>query len=116
MDEHAKYAFSFAADTSKQITALATGALAVEIAFAKDFNKKLDDFDVFFLESSWVFLTISILMGLFVLMALTGTAGKVPPPAAVDVYNKNIKYTFIAQLMAFYAGLLAVVVFAMRGV
>lgn len=116
MDEHAKYAFSAAADTSKQVIILATGALAVEIAFAKDLAGVLDSADVFFLEFSWLCLLVSVLMGLWALMAITGGVAQNVAPTAACIYRLSIRIPMFGQLLAFVFGLFSVVVFAMRGV
>lgn len=116
MDEHARYAFSAAADTSKQVIFLATGALAVEIAFAKDLAGVLDSVDVFFLEFSWVCMLFSILMGLWALMAIAGGVAQKTPPVATGIYEFSIRVPMVCQLFGFIFGLFSVVVFAMRGV
>lgn len=116
MDEHTRYAFSSAADTSKQLVTLATGLLALEITFIKDVFSEPTNFDVWMVEASWVLLTLSMFTGLATLMALTGAAGQERAPRAADIYKANVKVPALLQVISFCIGVVLSVVFAIRGI
>lgn len=113
MDEHAKYAFTSATDICKQFITLATGVLALEVTFLKDIATKATNGDVWLLESSWVLLAISILFGLWTLMALTGTAAQPNPPQAKSVYGANIRLPMFLQTLSFLLGMVLSMAFGM---
>jgi hypothetical protein len=113
MNEHSAFAFSSAIDICKQMIALATGVLALEITFLKDLVPGPSTFSVGLLEASWVFLGLSVFFGLWTLSALTGTCAQESPPAAKDVYNTNIAVPMWLQWIAFLLGIALSVWFAM---
>ena len=115
MDDHVKAAFSSAADTSKQLITLATALIGAEVTFAKDILKNYDFTTKVLIGSSWVLLLVSVVFGVWTLMALTGSLGKEEPPKAAEIFGKNICLPAICQIILFLAALLITVVFAIRG-
>lgn len=116
MDEHTKFAFTGAADICKQLITLATGVLALEITFTKDLTSKLVDSDIRLLELSWIALTVSVLFGVWTLMAITGSAGQSVTPKAQDIYKKNVTIPMIIQIIAFLIGIILSVIYGIRGI
>jgi hypothetical protein len=116
MDEQAKAAFASASDTSKQLITLATGLLALEITFGKDFIGKFDTVSKGLVGASWVLLLLSVVAGIWTLMALTGSLGQVKDrPTAESVYSWNVRIPSITQVLFFVGGLAFTVWFGLRG-
>jgi hypothetical protein len=99
-------AFDFASDAVKQMIALATGITAVTISFAKDVLGGVSDAaSTWFLPwqpqailgVSWGLYLISVFVGIFTLMSMTGQLGQSDP----DVNKVQIRYPAIAQSAAF---------------
>src|SRR5260370_4389517 len=110
-------AFDFASDASKQMIALATGITAVTISFAKDVLGGVSNAaSTWFLPwrpqtvlgVSWGLYLVSVLCGIFTIMALTGQLGESAP----DVNKPQIRVPAIAQSAAF---LLATVLIVLVG-
>lgn len=116
MDEHARFAFASAAETSKQLLTLATGLLGLEITFVKEIFHDPTNLDVWILEASWVLLTGSLFAGLVTLMGLTGLSGKADPPRAAAIYTGSIRAFAAVQVLLFLVGVVLSVWFAMRGI
>jgi hypothetical protein len=116
MDEHAKAAFASASDTSKQLITLATGLLALEITFAKDVIGKLDATAKCLVGVSWILLLLSVVAGVWTLLALTGSLSQSIAPAAGAISGSNVRIPATVQILLFLGGLILTVWFGMRGV
>jgi hypothetical protein len=83
MDPRIEKAFEFAQEATKQLITLATGVIALTITFLTDVVKTAPAGSAVFLQTAWVFYFVSIVFGIFSLLALTGnlerpTQGKSP--------------------------------------
>ncbi|MBW8848700.1 MAG: hypothetical protein JF607_27540 [Burkholderiales bacterium] len=78
--------------------------LTLEVAFAKAFVEKAvaSHWQV---QYSWIGLLISIVAGVWVLMAVTGKLAKGANLAANDVYAVSIRVPAFIQVAAFAAGM-----------
>jgi hypothetical protein len=72
MDPQIKLAFEFASDLTKQLITLSTGIIVITIAFTKDILSRISKSQRWLLGSAWVLYLISVICGIFSLMALTG--------------------------------------------
>lgn len=116
MDEQTKAAFASATDTSKQLITLATGVLALEITFAKDVVLKLDATAKRLIGVSWIFLLLSVVAGVWTLLALTGSLGQGTDLTPKAISGSNVRIPAILQILLFLGGLLLTVWFGIRGV
>lgn len=117
MDEQTKAAFASAADTSKQLITLATGLLALEISFAKDLIAGVGADARHLVGLSWIALLLSVVAGVWTLLALTGSLSTTnPAPTPAGTMATNVQIPAIFQVLLFLAGLLLTVWFGMRGV
>lgn len=116
MDEQAKAAFGSASDTSKQLITLATGLLALEITFAKDVIVNLDAAAKCLTGMSWVLLLLSVIAGVWTLLALTGSLAKMSAPTSQSILGRNVRIPAILQILLFLSGLILTVWFGVRGV
>ena len=101
--------FDFAADSCKQMIALATGVTAVTISFAKDLVGNLTDATHVLgiisigartaLGWSWIGYLVSVIFGLFTMLSLTGQLKKTEPNA----YATQVVIPAIIQCVVFVA-------------
>ena len=73
MNTQNQMAFEFAADLAKQLITLSTVILALTITFTKDLLKRVPSRKLWTLKAAWVGYFLTIVFGIFSLMALTGT-------------------------------------------
>ena len=85
LDDQTKAAFAAVAELAKQLITLGTGVLTLEVALTGGFFKSGAP-RLWQLEWSWIFLLLSVICGIWVLMALAGSLAKGAPPIAVDIY------------------------------
>ena len=115
MDEPLKKAFDFAADLAKQLITLATGIITITITFAKDFLPREATPDAKrWAMCAWCAFLISIVCGVWMLMALTGTLDQKPGKSyPISTRGSNVTIPAALQVLFFLAGLLLTIVFAM---
>ncbi|MDO9105283.1 MAG: hypothetical protein Q7U57_10010 [Methylovulum sp.] len=109
MDERTKAAFASVSETSKQLITLATGILGLEITFAKDIigcNSNITETAKCFLHGSWFLLLSSIVAGVWMLLAVTGSLSKVDTLTPKTIYEPNIRIPAVVQVLLFIGGLL----------
>ena len=117
MNEQTKIAFEFARDTVRQFITLATGLIALTITFAKDFISPTSGEIRFYALISWIFLLVSIIFGLFALMALTGTLGnKKEQISESSINQKNIAIPASMQILFFIMGLVFLLIFGGKSI
>lgn len=116
MDEQTKTAFASASETSKQLITLATGILALEITFAKDVIVNLDAAAKCLIGTSWVLLLLSVIAGVWTLLALTGSLAQKSAPTAQSIFGLNVRIPAVVQILLFLGGLILTVWFGVRGV
>ena len=114
MDEQTKAAFTSASDTSKQLITLATGLLALEITFAKEIVVKLDTNSKCYVGVSWVLLLLSVMAGVWTLLALTGSLSQASAPTPTSISGTNVRIPAILQILLFLGGLILTVLFGIQ--
>jgi hypothetical protein len=114
LDEALKKAFDFAADLAKQLLTLATAIITLTITFAKDFlplaaSPETKRWALY----AWCAFLLSIICGVWTLMALTGTLDQRPGQTCrVSIRGANVVVPAASQIILFLAGLILTVVFA----
>lgn len=90
VDEQAKLAFAAVTELTKQLITLGTAVLTLEVGFAKAFVEKAvaSHWQV---QYSWIGLLVSIIAGVWVLMAVTGKLAKGMSLSPNDVYSASIR-------------------------
>jgi hypothetical protein len=112
MDEAAKKAFDFASETTKQILTLSTGFIALTITFSKDFVHQVPAMAVTFLAWGWLAFLLSIICGIWTLMALTGSLQpRFKPSPAPGIRGSNITRPAAFQILSFLAGIVLTICF-----
>ena len=110
MSEAQLKAFDFAESATKQLITLATGFIALTITFYEKFGGS--DASVCFtgMIVSWIALGVSVLFGVWTLLALTGNLGdgKIADNDRT-IYTSNVRLPSIIQIIAFVVGLAAAI-------
>lgn len=116
MDDQTKAAFVSASDTAKQLITLASGILVLEVTFAKNImDAKLDQNAKYLLTGSWILFLLSVMAGVWTLLALTGSLGKLAALTPKTIYGDNVKIPAFLQILLFLGGLGFSVWFGIRG-
>ena len=121
MDERRKKAFDFASDLTKQLITLATGILAITITFSKDIiqppNTPTPRSAILMMILAWVAYLLSIIFGLWNLMALTGELEpKGASPAEPTTKGSNVFIPTVLQIGSFLVGTLMAIAFGIISV
>jgi len=99
-------AFDFAQDVTKQVLTLATGILALTITFIKDFANHAPRAAEVLMGLSWVAYLVSVVFGLWTLMALTGTLQPLRPDnLKPSIQGINVRRPATLQLACFFVAL-----------
>ena len=114
MKEQTKKAFDFARDTTKQLITLATGIIALEITFLKEFVKPTNTDAQIYALISWLAFLFSVVCGVWTLMALTGTLEAEDETVPVSIRGANVRIPSIFQILSFLAGLTMTVIFGVK--
>lgn len=118
--------FDFAASTSKQLITLSTAIVAFTITFGKELFGGINNSCAFTaLIVAWVLFVISIIFGIWTLMALTGSLNsvtkivkekdddkEVEKEVEVSIYDSNIKYPELLQVLFFILAISATICYA----
>jgi hypothetical protein len=115
MDEQTKAAFAAAAECAKQLITLATGLLALEITFAKEVVQQLDMAGRWTIALSWILLLLSVVAGVWTLLALTGSLASTAPLSGKTIFGMNVRIPAMLQIVLFLIGLLSTVGYGILG-
>jgi hypothetical protein len=119
MTEQEKKAFDFAADTTKQLITLATGIIAITITFSKDILGASLLTNSTFIFISWGLFILSIVSGIWSLLALTGNLQPMAPSNQAEsptINSNNIRVPVFFQIICFIFGLMFTVIFGASSV
>jgi hypothetical protein len=107
MDDRQKTAFEFVADYSKQLITLATGVVTFMVTFLQDELRTGTDGSRKLLVWSWGLFVVSILAGIWRLMALTGNLDPSKPGASpvLKITTLNVRFPGIIQILSFLAAI-----------
>ena len=112
MDEQRKKAFEFAQEVAKQLITLATAVIAITLTYSKDFATHATGNTRHLVTFSWYFLLISVLFGLWTLMALTGNLETAAANnTAPSIRTPNVTIPACLQILCFLIGMLLVILF-----
>ena len=115
MDDKRKMAFEAARDSTKQFLTLATGIIALTITFSKDFAGAEAGLKIL-VFLAWILLLVSVLFGLCVLLALTGTLEPIDPSTPNSIRGKNVIIPASLQIVTFFLGLALTVAFGISAI
>jgi hydrogenase-4 membrane subunit HyfE len=104
VDEQVKLAFASVTDLTKQLITLGTAVLTLQASFAKVFFEKAVD-KHWQGWASWSLLLLSVVAGIWVLMATTGTLAADKAVTGASIYAPNIRLPAFVQVLLFIAGM-----------
>jgi hypothetical protein len=107
MSANNEMAFTAAGEVAKQLITLATGILALTITFAKDLTRNTDAHRAV-LIAAWIIYLISLLGGVWTLMALAGSLAA----EKQSIYGWNIRLPAILQVLLFLTATLLIILYA----
>lgn len=117
LDARTEKAFVFASDLAKQLITLATGILTVTITFGDKLGGSVKGLPRWLLGGAWTIYLLSILFGIWMLMALTGTLAPIAKsgnrPAEPAITGKNVRLPAMLQILSFLVATLLVVAFGL---
>jgi hypothetical protein len=117
LDARTEKAFVFASDLAKQLITLATGILTVTITFGDKLVGMVKGPTRWLLGGAWTIYLLSILFGIWMLMALTGTLAPIAKssdqPAEPAITGENVRLPAMLQILSFLVATLFVVVFGL---
>jgi hypothetical protein len=105
MDGRTEQAFSSAQEASKQVLTLATGLVAITVAFLNNLKSAVSSSALVYLHLAWICAGVSVLCGIVTLMLLTGQLGRGEKFAPEAIYSRPIAWAFLGQFGLFIAGL-----------
>lgn len=112
MEPNIQKSFDFAADLIKQLIALATGIIAITVTFAKDIFTNAPDSTKGWLVAAWIVYFISIVMGIWSLMALTGTLDPLQKGTKITIQGINCRIPCLIQIVSFLIALGLTIIYA----
>lgn len=109
-NDRTKAAFDAARDSSKQVLTLTTAILTLSITFSDKIVGlgNLTDADKSTLRWAWAVFGVSMVFGIWTLLALTGSTAENGDESINDL---SIRIPAIVQMLAFLAGVALFVVF-----
>jgi hypothetical protein len=113
MGEEVKLAFDFARSLSQQLITLSTAIIAVTVTFARDLKIGSSGAAKHLIRVSWTLYLISILCGVWSLMALTGNLAPAQGTAVLNLQGLNIRIPAGLQVISF---LLATIMLILQAV
>lgn len=100
--------FQFAKETVTQLLTLATGMIGISVTFSKDVRSRIKSGERTLLFRSWIVLLVSVVFGVWTLLALTGTLTQ-PKVSDDAIYGFNVTFPSIAQILSFLIGVLMLI-------
>jgi hypothetical protein len=112
ISEQRKAAFDSASDVTKQLITLATGIIAISITFSKDIIGNTTAHRAF-LSASWIVYVVSIVFGVWTLLAITG---ELEPKTTLSrdpsIRQSNVTAPSAIQILMFLAATVLLVLYA----
>lgn len=116
METNVEKSFDFASDLSKQLITLSSGIIALTVTFAKDIFTGASACTQNWLVAAWITFFISILGGIWHLMALTGTLDPLNKEKKIEISIQgwNCRIPSIIQILLFLGGLVLTITYAIK--
>jgi hypothetical protein len=97
-------AFEFAKEVATQLISLSTGIIALTITFSKDFLASSSAGVRRLAVIGWGFYFVSLIFGVWTLMALTGNLEPLEGPPILSIRRSNVAIPAALQVLSFLAG------------
>jgi hypothetical protein len=96
-------------DTTKQVITLSSSIIAFTVTFAKEFKDSSSHQVPWSLKISWSLYCIAVVLGLWTLMAITGTFDALDRGAESNQGRTNIRLPAQLMFIAFVSGIVATI-------
>lgn len=106
--------FEYAKEVVTQILTLATAVIGVSTTFATDLQKTIPKNVRKLLYSAWIVFLASIVCGLWVLASMAGTLATATSLKDDAIYDPNIAFPSIIQILLFFAGIFLLIWHAIK--
>lgn len=116
MESNIEKSFDFAADLSKQLITLASGIIAITVTFSKDIFTGAPTCANNWMVASWIIFFISILGGIWSLMALTGTLDPRNKEVKISIQGSNCRIPSLFQIVFFLVALALTIIYAIKAI
>jgi hypothetical protein len=114
MNMSAPESFHYAKEVATQLITLSTGVIAVTATFIKDMPPTVSPSARRALYCSWIAFLLTIVFGVLVLAAMTGTLATVQSVQAIAIYDWNIRLPSTLQFFSFIIGIALLLFHAVR--
>lgn len=104
MDESFRYAISQIADLTKQLMTLASGLIGLTVTFSKDMVKNANTSALRALKRGWLFMFLSLVAGIWTLMALSGSSASIKNLLQNNSIGYNARIPSLIQIILFLCG------------
>jgi len=104
MDEATRYAISQVSDLTKQLMTLASGLIGLTITFSKDMVKHASLRALKALKRGWLFMFVSLVAGIWTLMALSGSSSSARDLLQKSLIGYNARIPSFIQIASFLCG------------
>jgi hypothetical protein len=104
MDEASRYAISQVSDLTKQLMTLASGLIGLTITFSKDMVKHASQRALVSLKRGWFFMFVSLVAGIWTLMALSGSSASAKDLLQKSLIGYNARIPSSIQIASFLYG------------
>ena len=105
MDDPAGQAFTAASEATKQVIAVATGIVAITVAFLQNLKQVAPD-NLHLLHVAWISAGVSVFFGVWTLLILTGkVAHRDSVPKRSDIYSGGVRFTAGVMIVSFLVSL-----------
>lgn len=118
MEKNIEKAFDFASDLAKQLITLSTAVIGITVTFYKYVFMDVNPANKCFIIWAWIAFFVSIICGIWVLMALTGTLDQTNKTQTVSlsIRNNNVTIPAVMQIITFLFAVGFTVIFAIMAI
>lgn len=109
-NEIAKLGLQYVNQFTQQVITLSTAVLALSITFTKDIVKNVPHSPLWILKSAWAAFLVSIIFGLWVMMAVTGILTK-SNNETLFIVGDTIRFPSTIQVMLFGLGVILMILY-----
>lgn len=119
MEKAKEKSFEFAHEAIKLIITLGTGFLALTVTFLNNYVGDRTVYAKSFLLAGWFFFFVTIISGIWTILAITGTLdllSRTKNKEIIHINNWNIKLPATITVLFFLLGIISFIVFAAKNI
>jgi hypothetical protein len=109
MTQDLTLAFNFAKELAVQLITLSTAVIGFTVTFSKELDVPITSWRLG-LIACWVLFLLSIVGGVWTLMALTGSLAPIDNPGSPTELGSNVRIAAATQIVLFGLGLIVLII------